>query len=212
MRVAVSAYQPDSPGVLFPRRGQRGEDGDVRAPRRTGTGTGTEPMSGDCFPSTSDGLRDPRARGCCGRDPELSAGLSPSDRETGGSRSDQQRRRVSAAWLVTQAERKPPRAPGARPAVGCSSAPGAVTSAGRIASLHHARSGSAGFAAATTTNRKRPRSLSSSPSRSDLGKSGSAVAADVVRGTRSGDIPESSCYRTATGGSLPLAASATPAL
>jgi hypothetical protein len=45
-----------------------------------------------------------------GRDPELSAGLSPSDRETGGGRPDQQRRRVSPAWLVAQAERKPPSA------------------------------------------------------------------------------------------------------
>ena len=46
-----------------------------------------------------------------------------------------------------------------------------------------------------TANRKRPRSLSSSAVALDFGKSGSAVEADAVRGTRDGDIPESPCYR-----------------
>ena len=42
------------------------------------------------------------------------------------------------------------RAPAARPAVGCSFAPGAVTSAARIASLHHAYGGSDGLDAVVT--------------------------------------------------------------
>ena len=63
---------------------------------RSHSRSGHQPEPADLFPD--------------GRDPELSAALCPSDRETGGSRRDQQRRRAPPAWLLTQAERKPPSA------------------------------------------------------------------------------------------------------
>ena len=85
------------------------------------TGTKSRPLLECCSPRGSGSPAWPRHRLCPGRS-SASSSIAGVAAHAGGAEA---------------AER-------ARPAVGCSFAPGAVTSAARIASLHHASSGHAG--------------------------------------------------------------------